>query len=100
MHLDKYITFVYQKDDEYDPITSKSVYGEKRTVDVPCNVGDLTAKESKELFGKLDTQYLKVRLISPYTEVYHYVIYNNEKYNVIASRYDKVFYITKVGNYG
>ncbi len=98
MLLNKFITFVYEEDDSYDPVLSETIYGEKTSTDIPCNISDLTEKESKELFGKLGTQYLKARIIYPYSRPYHYVMYEGEKYVVVSSRFDKVFYLKACKN--
>ncbi len=98
MTLDKFVTFVYETDDRYDPVESKTIYGDKKRINVPCNVGDLTIKETKEVFGELDTGALKIRLISPFYHDYSYVEYEGSRYTVVASRRGKIFYLKELIN--
>ncbi len=96
MTLDKYVTFVYVPEGNYNPVTSKYEEPQPTEVEVPCNVSEVSLEVTKELFGVLDTNIIKVRLISPYNSEFSYILYQNSRYDLVSSKLNKIFYLKEV----
>src|SRR5690625_6725640 len=78
MRYSQRITFVKEKDAEYDPETGEYTEPIIEKTELPCHLSGLSIERSKELFGELDTNVIVARLQQPYGDDFDYVIIDDK----------------------
>ncbi len=90
MRFSDRITFIYQKESNYDPEIGEYVETEPIPTVKACNLSPIGVNRQATLFGSINTNITIARLQNPYNDEFDHVEVNGKNYKVMKqSNYKK-----------